>query len=69
MGLSVTRVLLAPWLTLAYRALQRADLLLAAILLAVGVALTLYRLRRLNRPVTPSNPRNPTLPWARAGRS
>ena len=62
MGLAVTLVLLVLWLTLAYRAFQRGDLLLAAILLAVGVALTLYRLRRLNRPVTPSNPHDPALP-------
>jgi hypothetical protein len=62
MGLAVTLVLLVLWLTLAYRAFQRGDLLLAAILLAVGVALTLYRLRRLNRPVTESNPHDPTLP-------
>jgi hypothetical protein len=62
MGLALTLVLLVLWLTLAYRAFQRGDVLLAAILLAVGVGLTLYRLRRLKRPLTPSNPDDPTLP-------
>jgi hypothetical protein len=62
MGLALTLALLALWLTLAFRAFQRGDVLLAALLLAVGVGLTVYRLRRLNRPVARSNPDDPTLP-------
>lgn len=34
------------WLVLAYRAFQRGDLLLAGVFLAVGIALTAYRLTK-----------------------
>jgi len=54
-GLAVTLVLLLVWLTLAYRQFQRGDLLLAGVFLAVGIVLTLYRLRRLGRPAAPGN--------------
>jgi hypothetical protein len=59
MGPAPTLLLLVLWLALAYRALQRGDLLLAAILVAVAVALIRYRLRRLRRPLTPGNPDGP----------
>jgi hypothetical protein len=54
-GLAVTLVLLLVWLTLAYRQFQRGDLLLAGVLLAVGIVLTVYRLRRLARPAAAGN--------------
>jgi len=54
-GLAVTLVLLLVWLTLAYRQFQRGDLLLAGVLLAVGIVLTVYRLRRLGRPAASGN--------------
>jgi hypothetical protein len=41
----VTLILLGFWLALAYRRFQAGDMLLAGIFLAVGVALTVYRLR------------------------
>jgi hypothetical protein len=34
------------WLVLAYRAFQRGDMLLAGVFLAVGIALTAYRLTK-----------------------
>ena len=55
MGLAVTLVLLLVWLTLAYRQFQRGDLLLAGAFLAVGIVLTVYRLRRLSLPAAPGN--------------
>lgn len=45
MGFAVTLVLLLVWLTLAYRQFQRGDLLLAGVFLAVGIVLSVYRLR------------------------
>jgi hypothetical protein len=54
-GLAVTLVLLLVWLTLAYRQFQRGDLLLAGVFLAVGIVLTVYRLRRLGRPAAAGN--------------
>lgn len=60
MGLAGTFILLALWLALAFRALQRGDTLLAGILLAAGVVLTIYRLRRLQRPADPGHPNDPT---------
>jgi hypothetical protein len=61
MGLPVTLILLAVWLVLAYRAWQRGDLMLAGVLLAAGVILTLFRMRRLNRrALTPPPPDDPT---------
>jgi hypothetical protein len=59
-GLAVTLVLLLVWLTLAYRQFQRGDLLLAGVFLAVGIVLTVYRLRRLSRPAAPGNPNPPS---------
>jgi uncharacterized membrane protein YqjE len=47
MGFAVTLVLLIFWLVLAYRQFQRGDLLLAAVFLAVGVILSIWRFRRL----------------------
>jgi hypothetical protein len=59
MGLAVTLVLLVFWLAMAYREFQRGDLLLAGVLLAVGVVLTLWRFRRLVGPGESSPPRRP----------
>lgn len=59
MGLAVTLLLLVFWLVLACRRLQRGDLLLAGVFFAVGVLLTVYRLRRLIKPSKPSNPTPP----------
>ncbi len=49
MGLLVSLLLLVLWLVLAWRSFQRGDLPLAGILLAVGIALTIYRLRLISR--------------------
>jgi hypothetical protein len=46
MPVVVILVLLVFWIVLAFRALQHGDLLLAGVFLAVGVAMTFYRLRR-----------------------
>jgi hypothetical protein len=54
-GLAVTLALLLVWLTLAYRQFQRGDLLPAGVFLAVGLVLTVYRLRRLSRPAAPGH--------------
>jgi hypothetical protein len=43
---ALTAVLFIFWVAMAYRQFQRGDLLLATVFLAVGVALTAYRLRR-----------------------
>ena len=59
MGLAVTLVLAVFWLVLAWRQFQRGDTTLAAVFLAVGVVLTLYRLRRLSGG---SGPRTPGIP-------
>jgi hypothetical protein len=59
-GFAVTLVLLLVWLTLAYRQFQRGDLLLAGVFLAVGIVLTVYRLRRLSRPAALGNPKPPS---------
>ncbi|HXW75654.1 MAG TPA: hypothetical protein VEK10_12655 [Steroidobacteraceae bacterium] len=45
MPAAVSLVLLLVWLALAYRSYQRGDLLLAGVFLAVGVVITVYRLR------------------------
>ena len=58
MGLAVTLVLLLFWLVMAWRSFQRGDLLVAGVLLAVGVVLTLYRLRLRRQ----SRPPDPTIP-------
>jgi hypothetical protein len=46
MPVAVTMVLMVFWLVMAYRQFQRGDLLLAGVFLAVGIALTVFRLRR-----------------------
>jgi hypothetical protein len=46
MPIAVTLLLLLFWLVLAYRQYQRGDLLLAGIFLAVGIVLTVYRIRQ-----------------------
>ena len=43
--IAVTAVLFIFWIVMAYRQLQRGDLLLAVVFLAVGVVLSIYRLR------------------------
>jgi len=45
MPVALALVLLVFWGVLAYRAFQRGDLLLAGVFVAVGIALTVYRLR------------------------
>jgi hypothetical protein len=45
MPVAVTLVLLVFWIAMAFRQFQRGDLMLAGVFLAVGVALTVYRLR------------------------
>jgi hypothetical protein len=42
---ALTFVLLLFWLAMAYRSLERGDLMLATVFLAVGIVLTVYRLR------------------------
>jgi hypothetical protein len=46
MPVVVVLILLVFWGLMAFRAFQRGDLLLAGVFLAVGVALTVYRLKR-----------------------
>jgi len=46
MPIAVTLLLLLFWLVLAYRQYQRGDILLAGIFLAVGIVLTVYRIRQ-----------------------
>ena len=46
MPIAVTLLLLLFWLVLAYRQYQRGDMVLAGIFLAVGVVLTVYRIRQ-----------------------
>jgi hypothetical protein len=46
MPVAVTLILSVFWLVMAFRQFQRGDLLLAGVFLAVGIALTAYRLRR-----------------------
>jgi hypothetical protein len=46
MRTAVIAVLCVFWLVLAYREFQRGDVLLAGVFLAVGVALTAYRLTK-----------------------
>lgn len=45
MPVAVTFVLLLFWLAMAYRELQRGDLLLAGVFVLVGAVLTVYRYR------------------------
>jgi hypothetical protein len=47
MPIAVTLLLLLFWLVLAYRQYQRGDMLLAGIFLAVGIVLTVYRIRQV----------------------
>jgi hypothetical protein len=46
MGKPLVMLLLVFWIFMAYRALQRGDLAMAALFGIVGVSLTAYRLRR-----------------------
>jgi hypothetical protein len=46
MPIAVTLLLLMFWLVLAYRQYQRGDMVLAGIFLAVGIVLTIYRIRQ-----------------------
>jgi len=45
MGKPLVLLLLVFWIFLAYRALMRGDMVMAALFGVVGVSLTLYRLR------------------------
>lgn len=45
MPAAVTWILAVFWAVVAYRQFQRGDMLLALLFVAVGVALTIYRLR------------------------
>jgi hypothetical protein len=49
MPVAVILILLVFWIVLAFRAFQRGDLLLAGVFLAVGIAMTFYRLRSTSR--------------------
>ncbi len=51
----VTIILAVFWCVMAYRAFERGDNLMAVVLLAVGVALTFYRLRSARKP-SPNSP-------------
>ena len=44
----VIAVLFLFWIVMAYRQLQRGDMLLAGVFAVVGVALTIHRLRKAN---------------------
>ena len=46
MPIAVTLLLLLFWLAIAYRQYQRGDAVLAGIFLAVGIVLTIYRVRQ-----------------------
>jgi hypothetical protein len=56
---AVSLVLLVFWLAMAYRAWQRGDMLLAGVFLAVGVMLTIYRLRSAAAAVRSADSGNP----------
>jgi uncharacterized membrane protein YqjE len=60
MPAAVSLVLLLIWLALAYRSYQRGDLLFAAIFLAVGIVLTVYRLRSARASGNSTGPTDPT---------
>ena len=49
MGKPLVLLLLVFWIFLAYRALERGDIALAALFGIVGVSLTVYRLRSRSR--------------------
>ena len=46
MRMPLVLLLLVFWIFMAYRALQRGDTTMAIILVAVGISLTAYRLKR-----------------------
>ena len=67
MPIAVTLLLLLFWLAIAYRQYQRGDAVLAGIFLAVGIVLTIFRIRQAqsrSQQVTPgasqdSKPQDP----------
>jgi len=69
MPIAVTLALLVFWIVIAYRQYQRGDMVLAAVFLFVGIALTIFRIRQAqSRSQAPSagasasqdsNPQNP----------
>jgi len=59
MPVAVTIVLLVFWVVLAYRELQRGDLLLAGVFLLVGIVLTVYRYRAAVKRTEEVNLRGP----------
>jgi hypothetical protein len=59
MGFVVVFLLLVFWLVLAWRQFQRGDMTMAAVFLALGIALTVYRLRALTRPGSASDASKP----------
>ncbi len=52
MGVALSLILLVFWLVLAFRSFQRGDLTMAGLFLAIGIALTIYRLRLVSRQKT-----------------
>jgi len=46
MPIAVTLALLVFWIVIAYRQYQRGDMVLAAVFLFVGIALTIFRIRQ-----------------------
>jgi Na+/H+ antiporter NhaC len=57
MPLPVTLVLMVFWLVLAYRRFEAGDMLLAGVFAAVGIVITIYRLRAAASAAQNSNPR------------
>ncbi|MFM2288457.1 MAG: hypothetical protein RL684_1600 [Pseudomonadota bacterium] len=59
MPFAVTVVLFVFWLAIAYRELQRGDVMLAVVFLAVGIVLTIYRWRRAMAAQKPAEKHEP----------
>lgn len=55
MPVALTAVLLVLWIAMAYRELQRGNLMLAGVFLLVGIALAVLRLR-VRRAASPRGP-------------